>query len=50
MKIYRKNYFRRYKIMLFPNPWFDTDSSDGITNQKDTIQVFVDSVNQLFNN
>ena len=36
--------------MLFPNPWFDNDSSDCITNQQDTIQVFVDSVNQLFNN
>ena len=36
--------------MLFLNTWFDNDSSDGITNQQDTLQVFVDSVNQLFNN
>ena len=35
--------------MLFPNPWFDTDNKDGISSQKSTIQLFIESVSNLFN-
>ena len=35
--------------MLFPNPWFDADNKDGISSQKSIIQLFIESVSNLFN-
>lgn len=35
--------------MLFPNPWFDANSTDNSSNQPNTIQMFVETLNSLFN-